>query len=329
MASIQKTDKGYRAQIKLNGIRESQCFRTLREAKAWADARTYEITEAGKKPRREAITIAEVLKKYLAEVSPTKRGLGWERIRITAMLNDPNFESDKLLSELTPEMVARWRDSRLKEVKPGTVLREIGLLSSIMDTCIREWGLADQNPVKQIRKPKKPAHRDLLYTWRQIRAILKATGYRHKGNVRTVAQSVGMCFLVALRTGMRAGELTGLTWDRVYSDHVYLPVTKTTKRNVPLAAKSIRLIERMRGYDPLLVFGINPQSLDANFRKYRTRAGIDGMTFHDSRHYAATQMARKVDVLTLCKILGWTNPKQALVYYNPTVSDLARMLDGQ
>jgi len=329
MASIQKTEKGYRAQIKLNGIRESQCFRTLREAKAWADARTYEIAESGKKPKREQVTVAAVMTRYAEEVSTSKRGAAWERIRISAMLIDPAFPSSVLLGELTPEMVSRWRDARLKEVKPGTVLREIGLVSAIFDTCIREWDLIDQNPIKKIRKPKKPEHRDALYSWRQIRAILKATGYRWNGNVRTVAQTTGMCFLVALRTGMRAGELTGLTWDRVYSDHVFLPVTKTNKRYVPLSSKAARLIERMRGYDPNLVFGINPQSLDANFRKYRIRAGIEGMTFHDSRHYAATQMAKRVDVLTLCKVFGWTNPKMALTYYNPTASDIAKMLDGQ
>ena len=118
MASIQKTEKGYRAQIKLRGIRESQCFRTLREAKAWADARTYEIAESGKKPKREQVTVAEAMARYAEEVSTSKRGASWERIRISAMMTDPIFPSSVLLGELTPEMIARWRDARLGEVKP-------------------------------------------------------------------------------------------------------------------------------------------------------------------------------------------------------------------
>jgi hypothetical protein len=37
-------------------------------------------------------------------------------------------------------------------------------------------------------------------------------------------------------------------------------------------------------------------------------------------------MAKKVDVLTLCKIFGWSNPKMAMVYYNPTPSQMAAQL---
>jgi len=134
--------------------------------------------------------------------------------------------------------------------------------------------------------------------------------------------------LLALRTGMRAGELCGLTWDRVFDQHVHLPQTKNGKpRDVPLSARALRLIARLRGWDDVLVFGLKTASLDALFRKYRARAGLDGFTFHDTRHTAATMLSRKVDVLTLCKIFGWLQTTQALTYYNPKASTLAAMLD--
>lgn len=84
----------------------------------------------------------------------------------------------------------------------------------------------------------------------------------------------------------------------------------------------------MRGFDPVQVFGLKSASLDAMFRKYRVRAGLDGFTFHDSRHNAATWMVKygSLNVLELCKIMGWTNPKQAMVYFNPTPEDLARRI---
>lgn len=37
-------------------------------------------------------------------------------------------------------------------------------------------------------------------------------------------------------------------------------------------------------------------------------------------------LARKLDVLDLCKMFGWANPKQAMVYYNPTASQIAARL---
>ena len=82
----------------------------------------------------------------------------------------------------------------------------------------------------------------------------------------------------------------------------------------------------MRGWDDELVFGLKAASLDALFRRYRVQAGLEGFTFHDSRHTAATMLAKKVDVLTLCKIFGWKDTKQSLTYYNPTSSSIAALL---
>ncbi|EKD22548.1 MAG: integrase family protein [uncultured bacterium] len=88
----------------------------------------------------------------------------------------------------------------------------------------------------------------------------------------------------------------------------------------------MRTIERMRGYDETLVFGLKSQSLDAMFRKYRNRAGLVGFTFHDSRHTAATRLAQHLHVLDLCKMFGWTNTTRALVYYNPTAVAIGKRI---
>lgn len=136
-----------------------------------------------------------------------------------------------------------------------------------------------------------------------------------------------MAFLLALRTGMRAGEICGLTWDRVFDDYCKtFGKTSAATRDVPLTYQARRTIERMRGFDPELVFGIKTASLDSMFRKYRNRAGLEGFTFHDSRHTAATWNARKLHVLDLCLMFGWTNTKQALVYYNAPASDIVKQL---
>lgn len=135
--------------------------------------------------------------------------------------------------------------------------------------------------------------------------------------------------LFALSTGMRNGEIMGLTWANVKDGYVHLPDTKTDKsRDVPLSKVGKRLLERMRGFDPVLVFGLTSQTRDALFRKYRDRVGIEGLTWHDLRHSAATRLGKagRLSVIELCKIMGWSNTKQALVYVNPTVQDLAAKL---
>lgn len=325
MASITQTAKGYRAHVYVRGVRDSQTFRTRREAVNWAAARETELRADAGRPEAERHTLTEALVRYSAEVSPTKRGVRWEQVRLAMFGRDP--VADLRLDQVTPEALALWRDRRLAAVSAGSVLREMTLMRSVLEQCRREWQWIDANPLQEVRRPREPDHREvLIHVW-QIRRMLRALGYG--GPVRTVSQSVACAFLLALRTGMRAGELCGMEWSRVHADHVVLPITKTVPRRVPLSRQAQRVVERMRGWDSVEVFNLSPASLDALFRKARKRAGLDGFTFHDSRHVAATMLAPRLDVLDLCKMFGWSNPKMAMRYYNPTASDIAARLNAR
>lgn len=329
LASIQKTQRGYRAQILHQGKRISKSFRTQREARVWAETTLTALrAEAGKTPA-DKYTLAEALTKYQHEVTPGKRGHRWERIRIDAFLRDPHLPTGEKIGALTTAHFALWRDHRLDSVQAGSVLREIAILSAVLETARADWRWIDHNPLRDLRKPRMPDHRTIVIQPRQLRQLLRAMGYSpRQPTTRTVAQSVAVCTLTALRTGMRAGELCGLTWDRVHPDYCRLPVTKTVPRDVPLTGKARRLIDKQRRYDPVSVFGLTPPTLDANFRKYRQRAGLDGFTFHDTRHTAATMLARRLHILDLCKMFGWTDARQAQVYYNPSASSIAKVLDA-
>ncbi len=322
MTSITKTTKGYRAQVYVKGIRDSKVFRTKREAESWGASRETEIRTGENKPPGEKHTLKDVMERYALEVTPSKRGHVWEDRRIKKLILDPDLHSYLPLAQVTSEILGQWRDARLKINANGTVIREARLISCILEVARREWKWISVNPMKDVRKPKAPDHRTTVIPPAAIRSMLRALKYETKG-VRSVTQATAVCFLVALRTGMRAGELTGLTWLNVKKDYVILPITKTKPREVPLTKKAIRLIQKMKGFDPDLVFGLKSPTLDALFRRARIRAGLEGFTFHDARHTAATWLAPRMDVLDLCKMFGWTNPAQAMTYYNPTASQIA------
>lgn len=330
MASITKTARGYRAQIYVRGERDSKVLRTRREAEAWASRRETEIRAQQDKPVGDRTPLRDVLLRYADEVAPTKRGGRWEGVRLRRMAREDVLPLDEPVSRLTPEHVAAWRDVRRGEVSTGSVLRELGLLSCVLEHARREWRLLQVNPVSDVRKPSKPAHRKRVINWREVRAVCRALGYRARGEIREKRQAVALMFLVALRSGMRAGELAGLTWSRVYPDYCTTPhktgADDDDLREVPLEPRARLLIERMRGVSAGRVFGVGAPTVDTMFRRARSAAGLEGFTFHDSRHTAATRLARRVDVLTLCKIFGWSSTTQALTYYNPSASDIAARL---
>lgn len=328
MASITKYKSGYRAQVYVKGLRDSGTFATKREASAWAARREIELSDESKKTPSEKHTLRELLELYRDEVSPTKRGERGERIRITQFLNDPDFPADKLLSELTADHFIAWKQIRLQAVKGSSFNRGMNLLSACMTYARTELRWIQESPLKEVRRAADSPHRDVVISNAQVSGMLKAFGYSPMGRVVEVRQVVAACFLMTLRTGMRAGELCNLTWSNVRKNSCLLPQTKTVPREVPLSSKALRIIEKMRGYDEVYVFGLKPATLDAMFRKYRERAGLEGFTFHDSRHTAATMMAKYIDVLDLCKMFGWKDPKMAMVYYNPKASDIADRLNA-
>lgn len=333
MASIQKTARGYRAQIKLTlqkgsaPHRESRIFPTRREATAWAAMRESELRDGAAEDARLQYTLRDALTRYAEEVSPLKKGERWERIRLVA-LEKHNLPLDTPLIQVTAQDIADFRDLRGKTIAPASVRRELALLSSVFEQARLEWRWTDTNPCRDIRKPANSRSRERTLQWWEIKRMLREMGYGPTRRPNSFGQAVAVCMLVALRTGMRAGELTGLMWGQVHERHVHLPDTKSGRpRDVPLSNKAVALIDRMRGWDDDLVFGIKSGSLDALFRKYRARAGLEGFTWHDTRHTAATMLSKKVNVLELCRMFGWTDPKMAMVYFNMSASEIAKKLD--
>lgn len=339
MATPKKTAAGtWRIQIEVRGQRDAGTFPTKREAVEWAAARTAELKavavggKVGAKMLGELKTLNDAMMRYREEVSTHKRGWRWEFVRIDAITTKhPAWPGKRKLVDLDAQDLIAWRDARLKEVARSSVLRDMNLVSHVLETARREWGWLASNPMRDVTKPAEPDHRERIISGPEIRNMLRGLGWSRNKPVRTVSQAVAHCFIAALQTGMRAGELTGLEWGDVREDYCVLHDgrTKTGKgRQVPLTRTARRNLEHLRGWDAQLVFGLKAQTLDAMFRKYRAKAGLEGFTFHDARHTAATRMAQVLHVLDLCKAFGWTNTARALTYYNPTGSDIAARLNA-
>jgi len=342
--SIYKQKNGsWRADLEAYGQRKSKVLKSKAEAKKWSEIQEREFflnysTDQALN-RDIVITVHEALSRYAKEVSLYKKTAKKEIQRITYYQNHLPYVDWPLINYKS-EFLKQWEDSvmkrSIKPLKASSILRDYSTLSAFFNWCRKDKNWIDFNPVENVRKPKKPPHRERRTELEELQAILAALKYSPGSVPETKMQEVGLIWLIAMATGMRSGEIVNRPMDEVFLQkrYVFLPNTKNgTSRKIPLddfALQLWTLATKIERKSSSKVFTINDSSRDALFRKARKQAGLEGadITFHDSRHEAASLMARRVkNALTLCKIFGWKDPKQALTYYNPTNDEILEELN--
>jgi len=325
MASFRKSETGWRAEVSKHGKRASATFSTKAEAQSWATSIEAEII-AGKRGDVPNKTFGQLLEKYRDEVSPTKKGERWERLRINLIMRDKIAKVK--LSELKQPDFASWRDRRLESVTSSSVRREWVLLSSACTTAINEWHWLKEHPMRGVKVPAHGKARDRIATQNEIELLSVALGYSRNEPPRSVGARVGAAMLFAIESAMRAGEIAALDWQNVHIQKRYMHVdsgkTDAASRDVPLSEEAIRLLRQM-GTESV-VFNLSTAQIDANFRKAKKMAEVEGLTFHDLRHTAITRLAKKLDVLALARMVGHRDLKMLMIYYNESAENLASRL---
>jgi integrase len=304
----------------------SKTFARKLDAQEWANATEREL-ESGNGQTKQTATIRQVMADYSRDVSPTKRGCRWEQLRIAAISRMPIWDRD--ISSLGMDELRAWRDKRLSEVSPGSVLRDISLLSAVFEYARRERRLIDVNPIRDMRKPSSPKPRTRIPTDDEIVQICAALGFEDAHQVVSKSAQVAVAFLIGIETAMRSGEIVGLVWTRV--DPVRRTATlETTKngkaREVPLSSRAVELIDKLRGIDTVRCFTVDSATRDVLFRRARDACGIVGLTFHDSRALALTRMSKVLDPYQLARVAGHSSLDQIMTYYRESAADMAKLL---
>lgn len=326
MASIRKRGNNWQVRVTRKGYPpETRTFSNRIDAERWGRSIESEIDKGSYSSRTaaEQVTLAEVIDRYITEVSPRKRGGADEVIRLRAMKRHRFTKFN--MAALSAKVVAEYRDERLKTCKASTVVRDLGMLSSMINHCRREWGIAITNPVSQIRKPSMPPGRDRVLSTEEksrLLAALAPTGRRNP-YVRPLA-------MLALETAMRRSELLGLRWENIdlTKQVAFLPLTKNgTDRNVPLSTAAVAILRAMPRSLDGRVFPINVAAMEAAFLRGVRRAGLHGLHFHDLRHTATTHLAEKLaNILELSAVTGHKELRMLKRYYHPRAEDIARKL---
>lgn len=312
---IEPHPKGYRAHVQKNGRRKSAVWSTKREAIDWARKTELEFAVDSQETGR---TFGEAVDKYLRDVSSKKEGGKWEVLRLAAMRL--HF-GDVLLSRIRQPEIAGWRDKRLETVSGSTVQRERNLLRNVFSRARKEWHWMEHDPFEGVAMPDENDPRTALWDWKRIRRVLRFLGYVSGAKPVTDYQQVALAFLIGLHTSLRASEILRVN-SKTFNEptRVIEVKTKTMKlARIPVTRRAVKVLR-------LADFTIDAPNLDALFRKARDATMAGNFTFHDSRAFALTMLARRVDVLTLSRISQHKDLKMLMRYYRETACSIALRL---
>jgi integrase len=325
MASYVPRGERWLARIAVKGYpKQNKTFDTLADAKAWATAieaamhnRSFVDVSKAKD-----ITLKDLILRF-REVEIPKRNYDnkSEYYRLGAIANREIGAYS--IYNLTPMVVAQYRDERLLEVGPASVARELANIQGIINHARSEWGLNIENPCYKVKKPRLPPGRERLLSEGELALLmheLSPVGHALRNPyMLPLAQ-------VALESAMRRGELLKLTWSKLDLEKrtAFLAITKNGKaRTVPLSMRAVEILSSLPRTESR-VFPITQLVVDCAWKRACKRAGIEDFHFHDLRHMATTRLAKKLpNVIELSRVTGHSNPKNLARYYHTTPEELA------
>jgi integrase len=334
MATFRKRAGRWQARVSNIGQSTvSKTFDTKTDAERWARSLQRDIDLGDYKPATLVVmAVNELVLIYLDKVVPRLRGAHTERYRlatISRMLGPIN------LAALTSTDIAKFRDRRLKEVSPSTVVRELQSLSAMLNYARREMTLQVSNPVDLVRKPTPNRARDRRLhpdEEAQLLLVLTSGGHEPNGQWRRGTRNPWIRPIVelALETAMRRSELLTLDWANIdlVNRTVLLHMTKNgDPRTVPLSSKAVRILDTLPSEKSGPVFPTSASALKHSWERACITAGIKDLHFHDLRHEATSRIALRLpNLIELASVTGHKDVRMLGRYYHPRASELAKKL---
>ena len=297
MASVRKHGDKWQARVQRKGQSSlAKSFNNKADALKWARNVESQLDLGVLNPKQTMPRLMPMVDRYAKEVTPTKKGDSQERYRANQLKKTKL--ADMQLDKITGEVVAQYRDARLKEVSPNTVRLELAFLSVVFEQCRKEWGLAVSNPIRQIRMPKPGKPRQRRLEAGEEEALIKACR-------ESRAYYLEAFVVVAIETAMRFGELANVTWTNVNLEKktIYLSDTKNgSPRTVPLSTRALNAIKTQPKSIDGRLFSAKPGSIRSAFLIAMNKAQatqphskkfLRELRFHDLRHEAVTRLFEK------------------------------------
>jgi integrase len=249
---------------------------------------------------------------------------------------------ERPMSELSSFAIEGMRQKWKKAgEQPRSINRDIQRIQSVLSHA-KEWGVLATNPLAGLKPLKADkTGRVRFLTEAEEAALRKALGereeklrqarvrfneWREARHMKPLPELYGDLLdhlrpivLVALNTGLRRGELLGLTWDAINFPAKLLTVTAATAksghtRRIPLNREALEILTAWHARlgkpkGEALVFpgrdGARMRRVDTAWRSLVKSAGLKNFRLHDTRHHFASRLVQAgVDLYTVKELLG-------------------------
>lgn len=350
MANIEKRTSGdgktsYRAKVRLKGFPvQSNTFERLTDAKKWAQSTEAAIREGRhfKTTESKRHTLTDLIDRYIRDVLPTKPKAIAKQ---TALLQWWKGEIGAYtLADVTPALIAGCRDKLVTGItvrgtqrNPATVVRYLAALSVVLSHAVKEWGWLDDSPMRKVTKPRESRGRVRFLSDDERVRLLKVCKESNNPYLYPVV-------VLALSTGMRQGEIMGLTWDVVDLNRgrAILHETKNGERRaVAITGHVLELLKelgKVRKIDSNLLFPSKekapqkpqkPIDLRTPWETALKKANIQDFRFHDLRHSAASYLAMNgASLAEIAEVLGHKTLQMVKRYAHLSDGHTARVVES-
>lgn len=265
----------------------------------------------------------------------------------------PYFEK-LLLSDIDAQTISNYLDylktdrknSRGKPLSPQTRKHHYSTLNLIFKYAIQK-GYISENPMNGVASPKLKRHK--------VDAFTKSEVTRFIDEVEKLPLMQKTMYYILLTTGVRRGECFGLQWGDIDFENALMhinrnvvyttksgavvgaPKTDTGYRTIPLANKTLRLLEEYKNAENPKVKDAflfhseeaqtqprDPSYLTKHMKKLMKKADLPNMSPHDLRHTCASLLLQNgADIKSVQDILGHADARTTLNFY--ARSDIAQM----
>ena len=354
----------YRAWKLVAGARVTKTFETARHAREWLEETAVAVRGGSFVDRRSLAgsNLRELVQRFVDEEMQDggrRRGAADDRAsHIPALTTDPI--ADLPLSALIAPRVREFRNRQLaKGLAPGTVVKRMNLLSTILTHARAEWDVPLlENPAtaKMVARPEgadqKRNRRLMAPTAAHLRAAeehgeeppLHEEERLYAAFADSPWADDGPFVRFAIAQATRRGEALGLRWRDLDLDARLMTLhgqhgrgTKNQESRKergpevrPLTPEALKILKAMmpKGGEPApaaAVFSVGgATAFSVRFGRTVARAKLEDLTFHDLRHEATSRLAKRYpNPLDLKRVTGHADLKSLDRYYQPDLTELA------